>query len=79
MDSLELEFARRRKNLTRKDMANLIGKSLNTYGKKERGDVEFTDEEKVIVAKELELSPEQVNRIFFDGNLPMRLKDDAAS
>ena len=39
--------------------------------KKERGDVGFSDGEKVIIVRELNLSAEQVNAIFFDGNLPL--------
>ena len=72
MNSLELEYARKRKNKTKEDMAGLIGKSVVSYAKKERGEVNFSDEEKVIVARELELTSGQVNAIFFDGNLPSR-------
>ena len=70
MNSLELEFARKRKHKTKEDMAAAIGKSVISYTKKESGKVKFSDEEKVIVAKELDLTSEQVNAIFFDGNLP---------
>lgn len=70
MNSLELEFARKRKNKSKEDMAAAIGKSVISYAKKESGKVKFSDEEKVIVAKELDLTAEQVNGIFFDGNLP---------
>lgn len=72
MNRLELEIARMRKGKTREDMAAAIGKSLMSYGKKERGEVSFSDEEKVVVARELDLTPEQVNDIFFDGSLPFR-------
>ena len=72
MNQLELEYARRRKGKTKEDMAALIGKSLVSYGKKERGEINFNDEEKVLIARELELTPEQVNAIFFDGCLPNR-------
>ena len=34
--------------------------------------VKFTDDEKVIVTRELDLTAEQVSSIFFDGNLPVR-------
>lgn len=70
MNRLELEYARKLKEKSKADMAAAIGKSEVSYAKKERGDVKFSDEEKVIVARELELTPEQVNSIFFDGNLP---------
>lgn len=72
MNSLELEYARKRKNKSKADMAAAIGKSEVSYAKKERGEVKFSDEEKVTVSKELELTTEQFNAIFFDGNLPMR-------
>ena len=72
MNSLELEYARKRKNKSKEDMAAAIGKSVVSYSKKERGEVKFTDEEKVIVARELDLTNGQANTIFFDGNLPER-------
>lgn len=72
MNSLELEYARKRKSKTKEDMAAAIGKSVVSYCKKERGEVKFTDDEKIIVARELDLTGEQVNAIFFDGNLPER-------
>ncbi len=71
MDSLELEYARKRKGKTKADMAAAIGKSVVSYSKKERGDVKFTDEEKVILTRELGLTGSQYNSIFFDGNLPL--------
>ena len=72
MNSLELEYARKRKNKSKADMAAAIGKSEVSYAKKERGEVKFTDAEKIIVSRELDLTSEQVNAIFFDGNLPNR-------
>ena len=70
MNSLKLEFARRAKGKTRKYMADAIGKTENSWNKKERGEVAFSDEEKVIVARELGLTLEQSNEIFFDGEIP---------
>ena len=72
MNSLELEYARKRKNKSKADMAAVIGKSEVSYAKKERGEVKFTDAEKIIVSRELDLTSEQINAIFFDGNLPKR-------
>ena len=72
MNQLELEYARKRKNKPKADMAAAIGKSVVSYAKKERGDVKFSDEEKIIVARELDLTSEQVNSIFFDSSLPER-------
>lgn len=72
MDKLGLEYARKRKNLSRADLAKEIGKSPDTYAKKENGAIKFSPEEIPIIAKVLELTSEQVNAIFFDGNLPKR-------
>ena len=72
MNRLELEYARKRKNKTKADMAAAIGKSVVSYSKKERGEVGFSDEEKVIIARELDLTGDKVNDIFFDGSLPCR-------
>ncbi len=41
MNSLELEIARRRKKKSKQNMADKIGKSLSSYSKKERGEVQF--------------------------------------
>ena len=72
MNRLELEFARKRKQKSKADMAAAIGKSVVSYAKKELGEVRFSDEEKVIIARELDLTGDQVNAIFFDGSLPCR-------
>ena len=72
MNRLELEYARKRKQKSKADMAAAIGKSVVSYSKKERGEVGFSDEEKVIIARELDLTGDQVNAIFFDGSLLYR-------
>lgn len=53
MNSSKLKGIRVEKGKTQKNMAELIGKSLVTYSKKERGEVEFSNEEMSIVAKAL--------------------------
>lgn len=70
MNSSKLKGIRVEKGKTQKNMAESIGKSLVTYSKKERGEVEFSNEEVGIVAKVLDLTSDQVNAIFFDDNLP---------
>lgn len=72
MDAMELKIARVRKKKSAKDLAFAIGKSTASYNKKERGEVRFSSDEIATVTKELELTPEQVNAIFFDNNLPIR-------
>ena len=44
MNRLELEYARKRKNKTKADMAAAIGKSVVSYAKKEQGKVGFSGE-----------------------------------
>ena len=66
MNSSKLKGIRVEKGKTQKNMAE----SLVTYSKKERGEVEFSNEEMSIVAKALDLTSDQVNAIFFDDNLP---------
>lgn len=72
MNSIELKVARVRKGKSRGDIARLIGKSRNAYAKKESGGSAFTDEEKLAIAEELDLTAEQFDDIFFDGKLPKR-------
>ncbi|MDT3700765.1 MAG: helix-turn-helix transcriptional regulator [Thermincola sp.] len=72
MNCMELKFARQRKHRTQKDMADVIRKSLNSYSLKERGEVAFSPDEIVMVSLSLGLTAEQINDIFFDGNLPFR-------
>lgn len=72
MNQLELEYARKKKGKSKEEMAAAIGKTVISYSKKERGDINFNDDEKLVIVKELDLTPEQVNTIFFDGSLPSR-------
>lgn len=55
---------------SQKQMADALGISESSYQKKEAGDIQFSDGEKVMVAKILGLSMDQVNQIFFGGELP---------
>ena len=70
MNQLELEYARKKKGKSKEEMAAAIGKTVISYSKKERGDINFNDDEKLIIVRELDLTPEQLNAIFFDGSLP---------
>lgn len=70
MKPLEIKFARERLRLSQKYMAKQLGITEQSYGKKERGIVRFTDPEKVIVARVLRLNACQVNDYFFDGMMP---------
>lgn len=68
----ELKAERARKGLTATKMAGLIGCSPDLYRKKERGDVSFSDAEKICIIKILHLNLAAVNRIFFDNQLPKK-------
>lgn len=70
MKPLEIKGARTRLGLSQKYMAEKLGITADSYGKKERDIVRFTDPEKVIVAQVLELTACQVNEYFFDGKMP---------
>ena len=73
MNSSKLKGIRVEKGKTQKNMAELIGKSLVTYSKKERGEVELSNEEMSIVAKALDLTSDQVKRYFFRRQLTERV------
>lgn len=70
MNALKLKALRIEKGFTQADMAEMIEKSLDSYAKKERGEVIFTPEEICIVAMALEMTFELFNYIFFDNRLP---------
>ena len=64
MNQLELEYARKKKGKSKEEMAAAIGKTVISYSKKERGDINFNDDEKLIIVRELDLTPEQFTAIF---------------
>lgn len=51
------------------EMADKIGISRQTYNYKENGKLQFTSEEIIKISRELNLTLEDVNGIFFDGQL----------
>ena len=67
--------ARNAFGFSQKQMADALGISVSSYQKKEAGDIRFSDGEKVMVAKILGLSMDQVNQIFFGGELPNGNRD----
>lgn len=69
MNTSELRAERVRQSKSVEYMAQVIGKSNDTYAKKERGLVKFAPEEIAAVSNDLSLSPEKLNLIFFDSNL----------
>lgn len=71
MKSLEIKGARVRLGYKQKEMAERLGISTTSYRKKESGVVRFTDDEKVVVSEILGFDAPTINRIFFDGRLPL--------
>lgn len=69
MNANELKSERVRQGKSTQYMADVIGKSVMTYRKKESGEVKFTPDEMTSVANDLNLSPEGLNLIFFDSKL----------
>ena len=70
MNALKLKSLRIEKGFTQAYMGDLIEKSLDSYAKKERGEVEWTPTEMCIVAIAIGMTFEQFNYIFFDNRLP---------
>lgn len=57
-----LLFKKRKENrMTQEDMANLLGISRNSYGKKERGEVPFDQDEMFTISNHFE---ENMDKIF---------------
>lgn len=69
MNTSELKAERIRQGKNTKHMATVIGKSDDTYLKKERGTVKFDVNEMIAIQNDLQLSPALFNAIFFDSQL----------
>jgi len=69
---VELNVAMLRKQVNAEHMAKVIGKSRTMYDRRRFGDMPFTVDEILLVAKELDLDLLQVNEIFFDNVLRFR-------
>lgn len=70
MNTNELRAERVRQNKSTEYMGELIGKTKDSYSKKERGDTKFSTEEMKAIAIDFNMSFALFNTIFFDGNLP---------
>lgn len=79
MNNLELKFARQREGLSQREMAEAIEKSIDSYAKKERGEVSFFPDEILKATLRLNLNYEQFNLIFFDNLLPFRKNENENS
>lgn len=70
MDTLKLKGFRVSKGKTQKQFGDTIEKSYDSYSKKERGEVEFTLNESLLIAVEYGMTFDEFNSIFYDGRLP---------
>jgi transcriptional regulator with XRE-family HTH domain len=61
-----LKAERVKAGLTQKDLSIALKKDVSTYSKKENGLVEFTASEIRDLKQLLNLSPETIDKIFFD-------------
>ena len=73
MKPLEIKGARARLGYKQQYVADTLGISVATSRKKESGVIRFTDKEKIMVTKLLELTPAQMNDFLFDGELPIEV------
>ncbi|MBQ6679498.1 MAG: helix-turn-helix transcriptional regulator [Lachnospiraceae bacterium] len=67
---VELRTIRKAAGFTQRQMADMLGKSLSSYKKKEAGEVHFQDDEKMAVIRALGMNMRQVNDVWFDGEIP---------
>ena len=70
MNASKLRGLRVEKGHTQSSMAKIICRSLDTYAKKERGEVACSPREMCLIATALNMSFDLFNIVFFDGNLP---------
>lgn len=71
MKPLEIKAARTRCGYSQAEVAAQLEMKQTTYAAKENGKVKFTDEQKLALAKILNLSPAQMNDFLYDGMLPI--------
>lgn len=70
MDNTRLRELRAGRRVSLNTLGEVIGKSSVSYSKKERGEVKFLSDEIVALSKFYNLTMEETNAIFFEGNLP---------
>ncbi|MDF2595674.1 MAG: hypothetical protein K0R69_2015 [Clostridia bacterium] len=72
MNSGKLSNIRKGKKITQVTLAKRMGMSTKTYNRKELGLIDFTRHEIESISKELSLTIEDVNEIFFNNNITNR-------
>lgn len=70
MDTVRLRELRAGRRIKLEKLGEVIGKSTVSYGKKERGEVPFKPNEVLALSKFYGLNYDEMNAIFYDGNLP---------
>lgn len=70
MDSTRLRELRAGRRISLEKLAEVIGKSIVSYSKKESSEVKFRPDEVIALCKFYGLSYEEMNAIFYDNNLP---------
>ena len=70
MDSTRLRELRAGRRIPLEKLAEVIGKSIVSYSKKERGEVKFKPDEVIALSEFYGLSYDEMNANFYDNNLP---------
>ena len=70
MDTARLRELRAGRRVSLETLGKVIGKSVVSYGKKERGEVPFKPSEVMALSKFYGLTYDEMNAIFYDNNLP---------
>ena len=71
MDTARLRELRAGRRVSLETLGKVIGKSTVSYGKTERGEVPFKPSEVIALSKFYGLTYDEMNAIFYDGNLPI--------
>lgn len=79
MNTLKLKSARVGKGFNQENIAKGIGVALATYCNKENGKKLFTTKEIERLAKLLSLTTQDIDEIFFDGNLSNVINNEQAA
>lgn len=77
MNLTELKVARIRRGIKAQTIANALDKTVDSYIKRENGNVGITISDAFIITNVLHLSLEEFVTIFFDGDLPFCQESDS--
>ena len=76
MNLTELRVARIRRGVKAQELADAIDRTVDSYIKRENGNVRVTLSDALIITQVLSLSLEEFIAIFFDGDLPFSKDGD---